>query len=272
MVSNGLRPNARPVSLPRLESAGLGRGDGLRIGLALPAALFPFDPFITESVLGAGLGPSSHYPSLAGPLLGQSAPPDNRATVAVMYFTNSALVRHDEYGPLSKGITEMLITELAASPAIQVVERDQLQRLLDEQNLSQTDKVDKETAVRLGKILGAHHLLMDLRAVNVETSQVEYVETVSGKAEDVLDLIASLGAKVNSRLRLPPLPARTEETRKTSKASQLRAVMLLSRALNEEDKGNVTGAIALYRQALQVYPGYDRARVRLASLETSPAK
>jgi curli biogenesis system outer membrane secretion channel CsgG len=150
--------------------------------------------------------------ALPSPLAAQSTPRDSRATVAVMYFTNSALVRHEEYAPLSKGITEMLITELGASPAIQVVERDQLQHLLDEQNLVQTDRVDKETAVRLGKILGARHLLMggfvidpreklrlDLRAVNVETSQVEYVETVSGKAEDVLDLIASLGEKVNSR-------------------------------------------------------------------------
>jgi hypothetical protein len=48
--------------------------------------------------------------------------------------------------------------------------------------------------------------------------------------------------------------------------------MLLSRALNEEDRGNAAGAIALYRQALAAYPDYERARVRLASLETSPHK
>src|SRR5215210_8284707 len=78
---------------------------------------------------------------------------DNRATVAVMYFTNSALVNHAEYEPLSKGIAEMLITELAASPALQVVERDRLQKLLEEQNLAESGKVDKETAVALGRIL-----------------------------------------------------------------------------------------------------------------------
>jgi curli biogenesis system outer membrane secretion channel CsgG len=198
-----------------------------------------------------------------------------------MYFTNSALINHKQYQPLSKGITEMLISELAGSPALRVVERDRLQKLLEEQDLSGTDRVDKETAVRLGKILGARHLLMggfvidprermrlDLRAVNVETSQVEYVETVSGKAEDVLELITTLGAKVNTRMRLPPLravarPART----KTSKPDQLRAVMLLSRALNEEDRGNVSNAIALYREALGAYPEYARARTLLASLE-----
>jgi TolB-like protein len=220
----------------------------------------------------------------AGPLSAQAPVPDTRATVAVLYFTNSALVRRDEYEPLSKGITEMLITELAGSPALQVVERDRLQALLEEQDLSRTGRVDQETAVRLGKILGARHLLMggfvidprenmrlDVRAVSVETSRVEYVETMSGKSEDVLELIGRLGAKVRERLKLPPIasPVAPAKTR-TSKTDQLRAVMLLSRALEENDRGNVNGAMALYRQAIEVYPDYHRARVLLASLETSP--
>ena len=220
----------------------------------------------------------------AGPLAAQAPVPDTRATVAVLYFTNSALVRRDEYEPLSKGITEMLITELAGSPALQVVERDRLQALLEEQDLTRSGRVDQETAVRLGKILGARHLLMggfiidprenmrlDLRAVSVETSRVEYVETMSGKSEDVLELIGKLGARVRERLKLPPIasPVAPAETR-TSKADQLRAVMLLSRALEENDRGNVTGAMALYRQAIDVYPDYQRARVLLASLEASP--
>jgi TolB-like protein len=207
---------------------------------------------------------------------------DNRATVAVMYFTNSALVNHSDYEPLSKGIAEMLITELAASPALQVVERDRLQKLLEEQDLHSTGKVDKETAVQLGKILGARHMLMggfvidprqnmrlDLRAVDVETSRVEYVETVTGKAEDVLTLISNLGSRVNSRLKLPRLRSTQPTAGKAPKADQLRAVMLLSRALNEEDRGNISGAIKLYRAALGAYPQYDRAKVLLASAEKS---
>jgi hypothetical protein len=48
--------------------------------------------------------------------------------------------------------------------------------------------------------------------------------------------------------------------------------MLLSRALNEEDRGNREAAAALYRQALEVYPEYDRARVLLASVEGAKAR
>lgn len=204
--------------------------------------------------------------------------------MAVLYFTNSALVRHAEYQPLTKGITEMLITELSASPAIRVVERDRLQRLLEEQDLSRSDRVDQATAVRLGRILGAHHLLMggfvidprermrlDLRAVDVETSRVVYVETVSGKAEDVLELIGELGRRVNGRLRLPPVGGDGRATpSRPSKSDQLKAVMLLSRALDEQDRGDLDGAAALYRQALEIYPGYDRARALLASVSPAP--
>jgi curli biogenesis system outer membrane secretion channel CsgG len=207
------------------------------------------------------------------------------ATVAVMYFTNSALTNHEEYAPLSKGIADMLVTTLAGNPGIRVVERDQLQKVLEELNLNASDRIDKDAAVRLGKILGAHHLLMggfvidrkeamriDLRAVNVETSQVEYVESVSGKAENVLTLIADLGTKVNSGLKFPAMPGRsspTKPTASTSAANQYRAFYLVSRSIEEQDKKNFSAAIALLRQAIDVYPDYARAKVRLAMLENS---
>ena len=213
----------------------------------------------------------------------QAEPADDRPTVAILYFTNSALVRHQDYDPLSKGITDMLITELSASPAMRVVERDRLQKLIEEQDLSASKRVDEATAVRLGKILGARHLIMggfvidpkqrmrlDVRSVNVETSRVEYVETVSGKSEDVLELVSTLGQKVNQGLKLPPLPRRGEAPAgRTSKSAQLEAVMLLSRALDREDRGDRDGAVALYRQALHFYPEYQRARLLLTSAEVA---
>ena len=68
---------------------------------------------------------------------------DMRPTVAVMYFNNGALgVRNSELEPLSKGIADMMIGQLAVNSAIRVVERDQLQALLSEQKLSAEGKVD----------------------------------------------------------------------------------------------------------------------------------
>ena len=48
--------------------------------------------------------------------------------------------------------------------------------------------------------------------------------------------------------------------------------MLLSRALDEQDSGNSDAAAALYQKALDLYPDYERAKVLLASVSTTPAR
>jgi TolB-like protein len=114
---------------------------------------------------------------------GAQGTPSTRPTVAVMYFTNGAISNNAEYAPLSKGLAEMMITELSANTNIRVVERDRLQALLAEQDLGATGRVEKETAAKIGKTLGALHMLMgsfvidpkqrirmDVRAINTETS------------------------------------------------------------------------------------------------------
>jgi TolB-like protein len=206
---------------------------------------------------------------------------DDRPTLAVMSFTNGAVGRTADYAALSQGMSEVLITILAANPKIRVLERGRLQKLLDEQHLSATDDVDEETAVRLGRILGAHHFIMggfvidaqeqmrlDVRSVSTETSVVEYVETVQGKARDLFMLMDRMGEKLNKGLHLPPLPALEPVIDKTrSKSDQRRAILLLGRALLANDKGDRPGAIAAAKDALVAYPGFQRAQQLLASLQ-----
>ena len=238
------------------------------------------------SVLMRFLGIAALAATVLAPVPADAQQSQQAPTVAVLYFTNSALVNHDQYQPLSKGIADMLITQLAQNRGLRVVERDRLQTILEELDLHQSERVDDETAVRIGKVLGARHMLtgvffidmnqtlrMDIRAVNVETSQVEYVETVQGKSENVLSLIAELGQKVNDGLELPAIEVSQErrpagrQTSSVSPADQYRAFFLVSKSIEEQDRRNFDGAIALLREALQVYPEFERAKVRLAMLE-----
>ncbi|MDQ6830928.1 MAG: CsgG/HfaB family protein [Gemmatimonadota bacterium] len=223
-----------------------------------------------------------------GALRAQAKTPDDRPTIAVMYFSNAALVKHDEYEPLSKGMAEMLITELSANPALHVIEREQLQKLLDEQNLGGAGRVDQATAVKIGKLLGARHMLfggfvidfknrmrLDLRSVDAETSTIEYVQSLTGNADNVLDLIAELGGKVSKGLKLPPNPTGTARPASlpapsggsAPKGDQLRSVVLMGRAMSEQDKGNNAGAIALYEKSIEAYPDNPRAKEILAQLK-----
>lgn len=212
----------------------------------------------------------------------QNGAPDARPTVAVLYFTNGAIGKNAEYAPLSKGMAEMLITELAANTNIRVVERDRLQALLDEQNLGGSGRVEAGTAARLGKTLGARHMLMgtfvidpkemmrvDVRAINTETSELEYATSITGKADKMLAMLAELGTKVNAGLKLPALPASTTPGAATGGGgpNQMRAMMLIGRALEEQDQKRAAAAVTLFKEAVAANPQNPRAKALLASAE-----
>lgn len=211
-----------------------------------------------------------------------ASPSDPRPTVAVMHFNNGAIGKaHEELEPLRGGIADILTSELSTNPAIRLIERDQLDNLVAEQHLSADGAVDKATAVRIGKLLGVHHMIFgsyvsdrkervrfDARAVNVETGEIEHVETVSGKLDDFSDLITTLASKLNNGLKLPPMPAHAAAA---APKPPFQVVMLYSRAIAEENGGRRDEAVKLYRAALDKFPEYAPAKKaldRLASPKT----
>lgn len=204
---------------------------------------------------------------------------DTRPTVAVLPFTNSAIGQsNEELKPLSQGIADLLLTELAQNTGIRVVERANIKALLDEQNLARDGRVDEATAARIGKLLGARHMVtgtfitnnrgtmvLALRSIDSETGVVEWVHTGSGKTEEFLDLVSKVAAAANTGLKLPALTpqarqtseARTEERKKVP----FQAVMMYSRAISAQDAGRKDEAIQLFNQALERFPQFTDARV-----------
>ena len=216
---------------------------------------------------------------VAPSLRAQPASPaaDARPTVAVMHFNNGAIGKaHEELDPLRGGIADILTSELSANPAVRVIERDQLDKLVAEQNLATSGAVDKATAVRVGKLLGVHHMIfgsyvsdrkervrLDARAVNVETGEIEHVETVSGKLDDFSDLVSTLASKLNSGLKLPAMPVHAAQA---PAKPPFQVVMLYSRAIAEENGGRPEEAVKLYRAALDKFPAYAPAKKALDRL------
>lgn len=216
------------------------------------------------------------------PALRAQSKTDDRPTVAVMYFTDGAIGKaHEDLAPLSGGIADLLITELSANPKIRVVERDNLKKLMDEQNLSAGGRVDEATAVKIGKLLGAHHMIfggfvtdgrgtmrLDARAVNVETSAIEHVESVQGKQADLMSLIDQLAEKLNKGMNLPPMPKEVREaSAKQAKKVPFQATMLYSRALAAKDSGHPDQAVELLEKSLATFPDYAPAQKELKKLK-----
>lgn len=215
-------------------------------------------------------------------LAGATALAQSKPTIAVLYFNNSALGKaNEELAPLSKGIADLMIQELAANTAIRVVERDAIQKILEEQKLSQDGKVDPSTAVKVGKLLGAHHMVtgvfvtdpkattmkISLRVFNTETSEIEYTTDATDKPDNVLTLVSKLAAKANKGLKLPDIPARLSDARSEQAAKvPFQTVMLYSRAINAKDAGKKDEAISLFKQSLDKFPTYQPAKDELAKM------
>jgi TolB-like protein len=206
----------------------------------------------------------------------------SKPTVAIMYFNDDAIGKaHDELAPLSKGICDVLITEMADNPGITVIERDQLQSILAEQKLVTDKAVDQSTAIKVGKLLSVHHMIfggfitdpagtmvLTLRSVNVETGKIEYTTNASDKTANLLALIHKVAVKTNAGLKLPDIPKQVGEARAAKDEKiPFTSVMLYSRGLEAKDAGNKAEAITLFSQALKSFPGYDAPQKELDKLK-----
>src|SRR5438477_3145464 len=69
-----------------------------------------------------------------------------KPVVAVLYFDNNSIGKdHADYDGVGKGMAELMINDLAQNPNVRVVERDRIQQVLVEQNLTKQGAIDPQT-------------------------------------------------------------------------------------------------------------------------------
>ncbi len=61
---------------------------------------------------------------------------------------------------VGKGVSDLLIDQLVKAGAYEVIERQALNKILAEQNFSNSDRADSATAVRIGKLLGVNAIVI----------------------------------------------------------------------------------------------------------------
>jgi len=199
---------------------------------------------------------------------------DTRPGIAVLDFDVSSVTSdHETYDALGRGLAAMTLSELTANPAIRVVERTQLQQILNEQNLGHEGRVDPGTLSRIGKLIGAKYMVtgtliniagnlrIDTRIFDVETSEILKTESVRGKMDNVFDMVPQLAQRLMHDTNVPPLERHAmEEFRQQNPAPPTAAVMAYSRAVLYADRGDSPHAVEQYRRALQIFPNYTQAK------------
>lgn len=129
--------------------------------------------------------------------------------VAVLYFDNQG---NPDLEPLRVGLTQMIVTDLASDPKIEVVERTRIQDLLDELKLGHSGRVDPATSARIGQLVGAEYLVLgtyfelagtlriDARLVRVQTGEIVAAAGRSGATTDLLGMEKSIAASIAAAL------------------------------------------------------------------------
>ncbi len=197
-----------------------------------------------------------------------------KPTLAVLDFENNSFFKPEDVQSLSKGLAQILITELNRSGAIQVVERQKLRSLVDELKLAQSGVISEEGSLQVGKMVGAKHLVfggymvmmddkirIDVRIVDVETGLTLKAGEATGKTKDVLSLIQKLGVKI-----LKDLDVQLAQNAENPGKISIGALKLFSRGIEFEDRGDKARALECYRQALDQEPDFQQAEDRAARL------
>ena len=219
--------------------------------------------------------------AVAVPALAQRAG-DTRPGLAVFPFTNGGSYGQDKenFDALEVGIAGMLISELSANPAARLVERETLQKLIDEQNLGASGRVTPETAAKIGKVVGARYVVLgnfidfygdfrvDVRLVSVETSEIIKTENERMQRDHLFDIIKSVATKIMRDANLPALPKQTSDQRQ-GRQVPTEAVTYYSRAVLYQNRGDKDKAVEMYRKALDVFPEYSEASEGLQRVQRS---
>lgn len=93
----------------------------------------------------------------AGPLA--AAESSAKPRVAVLEFKNKVQGYGWSAYKAGQAAQDMLVTELVKKGSYRVVEREQLDAILQEKNLTISGDIDPKTAVKLGKMLGVEYLV-----------------------------------------------------------------------------------------------------------------
>jgi hypothetical protein len=133
--------------------------------------------------------------------------------------------------------------------------------------------VDESSAIEIGKLLGAQYVLlgqassivdnlrMDIRAVDVETSEIVAVLKKSDRTSELLSVVVALADEFGQQLNLVP-----PSNRPAIESIPVPATIAFSRAVDFEDRGETDRAIQEYERTLELHPSHRDAQRALERL------
>lgn len=198
-------------------------------------------------------------------------------TIAILDFANRSIDDKAQYDALEKGLAELMISHLRGAIKLKLVERERIQWLLDEIEMTKDpSKFDERTAVRVGRLLGVHAVMFGsiikirskiellCRLVKVETGEIIATERAGGDAGDLLEVAETLSSKIARTINVD---IQTKEEAGAKETKSLDAMLQYSEGLVELEKRNYKGAFDKFMKALEYDPAYMKAKHKAESIK-----
>ena len=182
--------------------------------------------------------------------------------------------------PLGFGLADMLITDLARSAQVTVVERGRMDALLREMKLVDAGLVDSTQAPRVGRLLGARRLVVGTLVdrgngeIGIDTRMVDAVQgTMAGAViartplASIFDAEKALAYRIFAELGITLSPAERNAIEQRPTAN-INAFLAYSRGVRDEAHAQYSSAAANYRAAVRADPAFAPAKARLDNVTT----
>lgn len=200
-------------------------------------------------------------------------------TIAIMEFDNFSVAKYqEELGPIGKGLADWFEHDFGKISSLIVVERDKINFVLKELKLQESGAVDRATAVKAGKLLGAQYMVfgsitqmdkkntgMVVRVVSVETSEIVASVDRRGKpnySKMEQELVIELAGQLDIML--------SDDVKKLIKeggTESMDATAFYSKGLEYSDRYDYKQAYEYYKKAYELDSSFTEAKQKMDLLQ-----
>lgn len=203
------------------------------------------------------------------------------STIAVLPMT---IAGDSSLQPLSRGLAELLTSDLALVRNLRLLERVQIGALLDELKLAQSSRADPGTAARVGRLLRVERMVQGVAAIT-ENGPVRMSALVvrgdgtvrpgggaqaNGTFKQLLDLEKQLVLGIATQLGIQLTDAERQRILRQG-PKNLAAFLAYSEGLEALDRGDYRVAAAAFSAAVRADPSFQQAQQQQQAAEAAPA-
>ena len=200
------------------------------------------------------------------------------STLAVLPVT---IAGDSSLQPLSRGLAELITTDLALVRNLRLLERVQIGTLLDELQLGASGRADPATAARVGRLLRAERMVQGVAAITENgpvrmsaavvrgNGEVRAGAQVNGTFKQLLDLEKQLVFGIATQLGIQLTEAERQRILREG-PKNLTAFLAYSEGLEALDRGDYHAAAASFSAAAHADPSFQQAQQQQQAAEAAP--